>query len=1459
LYSVLNDVLNGKSIDNYKHSTISNKVKTDSVIKNEESDILAAEILKKDQIDWITNCFLLGYDDLDWELIGRKLGGRVISMPTYPFNHEKYMIDMVEKNKALESQLHPLLHKNVSTIFEQRFITVFHKDDYIVRDHKIWNKNILPGAAYLEMAYQAGCKSTGKKINGIDSVIWAKPIILTSEITASVEIIPENGRLNANIYTLDLNGNKEVHAQCRLSYSDACTEPCKSINIENIIKRMDYHKNGTECYKAYYNSGYEYGKTFCSIEEIFGNSNESVAKLKIDKSEIENAYKYGIHPILIDGAFQSVCGIEKYRSNLSYLPFSISKLIIYDELHSNCYAYTVKKNNHVSEKFAKFDIVVVDETGKVIVEMNDFTIALGNSESKASNNYFTQEWIKSDKNKALINTPERFLFINCHNIIKDSFKNSISVELNESFVENNNYSYVINKYNEDDYNILFDRLITNSIIPECIVYECENVVSDTEEALWDSIYTMFLLNKAIAHKKISNKILIIFLCRSGDKLLNSVYFAMSGFSKSFYQEKSNIINKIVQIPFDIENNKIYEILKCEACLSDSISEVEIKYENGERYVKTNIPVILNSDNNYIRENGIYIITGGAGGIGYKLAEYLTKKYRAKVVLTGRTSLNDNIAKKLEYLKNEGADTFYIQADATSYEDMKNVISTTGSRFGKINGIFNLVGLIKDSLTINKKFEEFSAVIKTKVLSCLIIDELTKAINLDFIMLFSSIAGIMGNLGQGDYAFGNHFMDIFAKNRNILAESGKRFGKTISVDWPLFKNGGMNVNEQVEKWIKEKYGLVTMDLNDGLECIESILSSGYSNCIVANGKIDYIYKSLSIIVDKEETSSESSYDDTVEQIKRICSEVIKVPYDDLDIDVDFAEYGVDSICMMSILNRVEKLYGKAVDASSISDNNTIEAFSRYLISNGIVNDNNTEKKKIINNVIRDNFDNNIKLLPRFNNIEKNRSNKIAVIGAACRFADSDDLEQYWSNLINEKDLINERSLERWKNYNFYDKNESLSGKSYSKNGGLLKDIYEFDNDYFNISEADALVMDPHQRFMLELTAELLANAGYNKNELSHSRTGVFIGGGDSCYTRQDISNIPVQSRNHIVVDTIQNMISARISDYYNFIGPSMVLDTACSSSLVAIHQACNSILNGESEYAIAGGVELHITPDYFINFCQAKVVSKRGIPAVFDEKADGMVLGEGAGVVLLKDYEKALADGDRIYGVIIGSAINNDGHTMGITVPSQEGQKDVIRRAIDISGISPETITYLEAHGTGTLLGDPIEIRSTEQVYKEYTDKHQFCGVGSVKSNMGHLLRASGIASFIKVLLSLNYKMIPATLHIDNPHPRFKFEQSPFYPVRHTQEWNPDADIRRAGISSFGFGGTNCHIIIEEMKGQKFIKRYPLPKIKFNKKQFDIAKKIEEYSFLSKLFDDLEKGYIHTDDAIAQLEKNNFMT
>jgi acyl transferase domain-containing protein len=322
---------------------------------------------------------------------------------------------------------------------------------------------------------------------------------------------------------------------------------------------------------------------------------------------------------------------------------------------------------------------------------------------------------------------------------------------------------------------------------------------------------------------------------------------------------------------------------------------------------------------------------------------------------------------------------------------------------------------------------------------------------------------------------------------------------------------------------------------------------------------------------------------------------------------------------------------------------------------------------------------------------------------------------------------------------------------------------------------------------------------------------------------------------------------------------MVLDTACSSSLVAIHQACNSILNGESEYAIAGGVELHITPDYFINFCQAKVVSKRGIPAVFDEKADGMVLGEGAGVVLLKDYEKALADGDRIYGVIIGSAINNDGHTMGITVPSQEGQKDVIRRAIDISGISPETITYLEAHGTGTLLGDPIEIRSTEQVYKEYTDKHQFCGVGSVKSNMGHLLRASGIASFIKVLLSLNYKMIPATLHIDNPHPRFKFEQSPFYPVRHTQEWNPDADIRRAGISSFGFGGTNCHIIIEEMKGQKFIKRYPLPKIKFNKKQFDIAKKIEEYSFLSKLFDDLEKGYIHTDDAIAQLEKNNFMT
>jgi acyl transferase domain-containing protein len=292
-----------------------------------------------------------------------------------------------------------------------------------------------------------------------------------------------------------------------------------------------------------------------------------------------------------------------------------------------------------------------------------------------------------------------------------------------------------------------------------------------------------------------------------------------------------------------------------------------------------------------------------------------------------------------------------------------------------------------------------------------------------------------------------------------------------------------------------------------------------------------------------------------------------------------------------------------------------------------------------------------------------------------------------------------------------------------------------------------------------------------------------------------------------------------------------VDSACSSSLLSLHLACQSIRSGESEMAIAGGVDLLLDERPHLVFSASKAMSPDGKCHTFDEEANGIVPGEGCGAVLLKPLAKALADGDRIYTVIEASATNNDGRTMGVTTPSMQAQEEVIAEAIRRSGINPETIGYVETHGTGTMIGDPIELKALTSVYKRYTGATGFCGVGSVKTNIGHCLSAAGIASFIKAALCIHHKMLVPTLNCSRPNPRFDFGHSPFYPVLEAAAWDSHGEARRAAVSSFGFGGTNVHMIIGEC-GEDALsgytrRRYPLPAPLYNRQQAWVNRGKEE--------------------------------
>jgi acyl transferase domain-containing protein/acyl carrier protein len=423
-------------------------------------------------------------------------------------------------------------------------------------------------------------------------------------------------------------------------------------------------------------------------------------------------------------------------------------------------------------------------------------------------------------------------------------------------------------------------------------------------------------------------------------------------------------------------------------------------------------------------------------------------------------------------------------------------------------------------------------------------------------------------------------------------------------------------------------------------------------------------------------------------------------------------------------------------------------------------------------------------------------EIAVIGLSGRFPGGDTLEDFWHSLVTGVELIStfpERHSER-------NSSSSNASPSIVRAGAVLNHVDQFDATFFGFSPREAEAMDPQHRLFLECAWEALENAGYH-SEAEDRSIGVFAGVGMGTYLLFNLSPNEefIESRGLLqtLVGVDKDYLPTRVSYKLNLKGPSISVGTACSSSLVAVHLACQSLLSGECEMALAAGVAVKV-PQTELTLSPDEIVSSDGHCRAFDHQANGTVGGNGIGVVVLKRLEDAIADRDFIYAVIKGSAINNDGAMkVGYTAPSEAGQAKVIRAAQIMADVEPDTITYMETHGTGTALGDPIEISAMTQAFRVGSDRKGFCAIGSVKTNVGHLDAAAGMAGLMKTVLALHHKKIPPSLNFECPNPQIDFANSPFYVNTQLSEWNTNGTPRRAGVSSFGFGGTNAHVILEE--------------------------------------------------------------
>ena len=438
--------------------------------------------------------------------------------------------------------------------------------------------------------------------------------------------------------------------------------------------------------------------------------------------------------------------------------------------------------------------------------------------------------------------------------------------------------------------------------------------------------------------------------------------------------------------------------------------------------------------------------------------------------------------------------------------------------------------------------------------------------------------------------------------------------------------------------------------------------------------------------------------------------------------------------------------------------------------------------------------------------------IAIVGMSGCFPMARDIEAFWQNLEAEKDCITEIPKERWDWEAIYGDPQTEDNKSNIKWGGFIEGVFEFDPLFFGISPREALLMDPQQRLLMEYVWKVIEDAGTAAPSLAGSRTGLFIGTVASGYDELvSQSNTPIEG--YTSTGMVPSVGPNRMSYFLDIHGPSEPIETACSSSLIAIHRAVKSILSGECDQAIAGGINTLITPKAHISFNKAGMLSEDGRCKTFSDKANGYVRGEGVGMFFLKKLSDAENAGDHIYGLIVGTAENHGGRANSLTAPNPKAQADLLKEVYEKASVDPRTVGYIEAHGTGTALGDPVEINGLKEafsyLYEKYpesslgADQVPHCALGSVKSNVGHLEMAAGIAGAIKVILQFQHQKLVKSLHSETINPYIDLKETPFKIQQVTEVWEPLKDQfgnripRRAGVSSFGFGGANAHIVLEE--------------------------------------------------------------
>ncbi|SMF97500.1 Acyl transferase domain-containing protein [Methylomagnum ishizawai] len=1278
----------------------------------------------------------------DWERLG--VGGRVLSLPGYPFARDRFPLPGDAATDGHGAALDALVPGG----------------DPAFADH-VWDgRAIVPATALLWLAAQA----LGGRACLIEAVRWHRP--LTADGREARFVLQADGRVV-------LESAEGRHAEARAR--PARTEERPQLALPAALPETWNH---AAVYQRFAALGFAYGPLFRVVQGIATTPGRAGSRL---------AWPDGVpasrHPAigLLDGMIQSALGLlDSGEQPVTVVPIGLGRAWIDPAALAAPLRVEVRAVGDAAASGERhLDVVAWNAAGEVAARLEGLAVRVSEAGDPIQPLLYRPAWRRAELAAGFQPLREVTVLLFDHSATTPpalSGQTCILVTPGPAFRALADHRYELPPGDPAALSALAQALAGRGLHPDVWLNLWPRTQADDDAATRLALGPLTLLHglRSWLPRRDASRTLRVVQVGPAAKDADPAQAATAGLFHALAGEEPRFMGNTLALPEGVDP---WPILLAELAEAEGAGEILLDAE-GHRHVRAYVPVPESGGVADPLAHAVCLITGGLGGLGLALAAHLWRTRRAKLALLGRTPPQERAAQVLAALRAEGADILELRADLNDTAALATALADIRVRWGAIQAVFHLAGVQADGFLRGLPVDVPERVLAPKIGGTLALLSALAGSPVRLWVGFGSLAGAFGAPGQAPYAAANRAMDALLER----AAHEHPDWRVLALDWGYWAlDGGMAVRDRDAASVQASTGLTGFTPEQGMALLDRVLAAPVSGrLLLAQGR-RAVFEAFMAGSGPSvpATPPAAAPEDFLAYLTGIVAEITHTPAQRLGPDRALDEFGIDSIMITRLNARLERDLGR-ISKTLFFEHPTLRSLAAYLARQyGGVRPQ-------------------VRAAASPPPVPDADPAAIAIVGMAGRFPEAGDLDAYWRNLLAGRVCIREIPAGRWPLAGFYDPDPQRAGTSYAKWGGFIEGVDRFDPLFFNIAPDEAARMDPQERLFLETAWQCLEDAGSTRagfGPAGEREVGVYVGVMYGDY--QLLAHDAAAGQGTIGGAAPYWSIANRVSYALGLEGPSLAVDSACSSSLTALHLACQAIAAGDCRAALVGGVNLSLHPDKYIGLSQGRFASSDGRCRSFGAGGDGYVPGEGVAAVLLKPLTAALAAGDVIHGVIRATAINHGGRTNGYTVPNPAAQAAAIRRALRRAGLSGTELGYIEAHGTGTRLGDPIEIEGLVQALGGNVPPGAI-PLGSAKAAIGHLEAAAGVAGLIKVLLQMRHGRY-APLPLAGPvNPDIDFAATPLRLQTTAAAWPTAADGRRyAGVSSFGAGGANAHVIVQD--------------------------------------------------------------